>query len=102
MITRTNRCAAVTFVLLSGFVVVACDEDRATPVAGTPASTAPNPNGPPTVTGNADKNPISGNRKSALGKAYDVAEDLRDNKIPAYNKKIEEEIEKGKPGAKPN
>lgn len=74
-----------------------CDEDRATPVAASPV-TAPQPNaadaGP---RGPKEKNPISGNRKSTYGKAYDVAEDLVDNKIPEYNKRLEEEMEKNKP-----
>lgn len=94
--TRITRGVACSLVLLST-LVVACDEDRPAPVAASTDSNAPNPNGPEGRTDNAGKNPISGHRQSALGKAYDVAEDLRDNKIPEYNKKIEEEVEKSKP-----
>ncbi|MBM4112090.1 MAG: hypothetical protein FJ253_01760 [Phycisphaerae bacterium] len=86
--------------LLGAFVgafVAACDEDRPTPVVKA-VDPADNPNGPPKDAGAAGKNPISGHRKSAYGKAYDVAENLVDEKIPAYNRKIEEEVEKNKQG----
>jgi len=83
----------VLAVLAVPFLAPGCDEDRPTPVAATPPA-GPNPNGPPTTVASKEKNPISGHRKSTLGKAYDVAEDLVDNKIPEYNRKLEEELKK--------
>lgn len=71
-------------------VMPGCDEDRPTVVAAKAPTTESNPN----QVAPTGKNPISGNRKSTLGKAYDVAEDLVDNKIPDYQKRIEEEQKK--------
>lgn len=70
-------------------LVAGCDEDRAVPVAAAqPAQPHPNSVQP------SGKNPISGNRTSTVGKAYDVAEDLVDNKIPEYQRRIDEELKK--------
>jgi len=81
--------------IAAAMVVVGCDEDRATPVVQAPAQPQPGSE-PPPPRGPKEKNPISGHRTSTYGKAYDVAEDLVDNKIPAYNKRLEEEMEKNK------
>lgn len=97
MTTRTTHRLAWSLVLLSACVVAACDEDRAPPVVATQDPNAASPNGPEGRTQNAGPNPISGHRQSALGKAYDVAENLRDKKIPEYNKKLEEEADKVTP-----
>lgn len=85
---RTTPLRALLGLMLLAFAV-GCDEDRATPTPAPQPSQSAAPTG-----GQSGANPIKGNRSSAYGKAYDVAEDLVEKKIPDYNRRIEEELEK--------
>lgn len=85
---------------MSALVVglAACDEDRADPVQVTQQQPATEAQQPASHVGPGDqgRNPISGHRRSGIGKSLDVGEDLRDQKIPEYNRRLEEEANPNK------
>ncbi|MBX3354575.1 MAG: hypothetical protein KF724_02630 [Phycisphaeraceae bacterium] len=86
---------ASLLVAVAGALLGAAGCEETHPTAQQPPNGA-HPNAAPVASGSTEKNPISGNRKSTLGKAYDVAENLVDEKIPEYNRRIEEQLNPGK------
>lgn len=80
-------------------LVAACDEDRAEPQPVVqPQGQQDSASGPPgRRIGPAEgRNPISGHRRSGLGKALDAAEDLKYEKIPEYHRRVNEEADPNK------